>query len=444
MVENRYLSGNFAPVADELTVHDLAVTGTIPDDLNGRFLRIGPNPVGPEDPASYHWFLGTGMVHGVRLRDGNAEWYRNRFVRGDRVTEVLGGPATPGPRHGMGDGSANTNVIGHAGQTLAIVEAGNVPVVLSDDLETLTRTDFDGTLPGSFTAHPKRDPATGELHAVAYYWEWDHIQYLVIGTDGMVKKVVRIPVSDGPMVHDCAITETQVVLFDLPCTFSIDAAMSGARFPYAWNPDHPARVGLLARDADADDVRWCEVEPCYVYHPLNAYDAGDGRVTLDVVRHPSTFQLDRQGPNDGATTLERWTLDPTAGKVIEERLSDRSLEFPRHDERLIGRRHRYGYAATYGPGAEHGPLQKHDLVAGTTEVHDYGAGRVTLEAVFVPRRADAAEDEGWLLSYVYDATTDRSDVVILAADDVTADPVATVHLPRRVPFGFHGNWLPDR
>jgi carotenoid cleavage dioxygenase-like enzyme len=442
---SKYLSGNFAPVGSELGVADLAVRGKIPEELNGRLLRIGPNPVTPPDPQTYHWFTGSGMVHGVRIRDGRAEWYRNRFVRDDTVTQVKGWPQTAGPRHGMGDGTANTNVIGHAGRTFAIVEAGGLPVELTYDLDTMQMTNFDGTLPGSFTAHPKRDPRSGELHGIVYYWEWDYLQYVVVGTDGRIRRTVDIPVPGKPMVHDCAITETRVVILDLPVTFDLDVAMQGTRtLPYLWNADYGARVGLLPRDATTGDATvWCDVDLCFVYHPLNAFDLPDGRVVCDVVRHPKMFDKNRNGPDEGLPSLVRWTIDPAMGRVHEATIDDRGQEFPRHDERLLGREHRYGYCAAFGEGIEHGPALKHDLARGTTETHEYGPGRVTLEPVFVPRDADAAEDDGWIMSYVYDATTDSSDVVILHAQDFTAEPVAVISLPQRVPFGFHGNWVPD-
>ena len=197
---------------EEVDVEDLPVEGQIPTELEGRLLRIGPNPVTDPDPATYHWFTGSGMVHGLWLRGGRAVTYRNRYVRSDSVVEALGGTETPGPRHGMGDNTANTNVIAHAGTTFAIVEAGGLPVQLTDELETVARSDFGGTLPGSFTAHPHRDPATGELHAVAYYWEWNYLQYIVVGVDGKVRRTVNVPVPGSPMVHDCAITESRVVL----------------------------------------------------------------------------------------------------------------------------------------------------------------------------------------------------------------------------------------
>ena len=229
----------------------------------------------------------------------------------------------------MGDNTANTNVIAHAGTTFAIVEAGGLPVQLTDELETVARSDFGGTLPGSFTAHPHRDPATGELHAVAYYWEWDYLQYVVVGVDGKVRRTVNVPVPGSPMVHDCAITESRVVLLDLPVTFNLEAAMNGATLPYRWNPEYGARVGLLTREADADSTVWCELDDlCYVYHPLNAYDDGDN-VVMDVAVHPKMFATDTNGPNEGPPVFERWTIDPVGRRVGRDVISDVPQEFPR-------------------------------------------------------------------------------------------------------------------
>ena len=436
------LSGNFAPVEHELTETNLDVRGALPRELQGRMLRIGPNPVAPEEP--YHWFTGNGMVHGLRLADGQALWYRNRWVRDAQVTEVKGWPPLPGPEHGMGPNVANTNVIGHAGRTWAIVEAGGLPIELTEDLESIARRDFDGTLQGSFTAHPKRDPHTGELHAVTYYWEWDHLKYIVVGTDGRVRHQVEVPVPGGPMVHDMAITQNFAVLFDLPCIFDPAVIEAGGTFPYVWRPSYGARMGLLPRDGTADQVRWFEVDPCYVFHPLNAYETDERTVVLDAVRHERMFDEDRNGPTEGNPVLARWTFDLVGGSVKEERLDDRLIEFPRHDERLIGERNRFGYAARYDTtGFDFPTLVKYDLEKASSEEWDPGAGRSPMEPVFVPRSDDAAEDDGWILTFVYDKAEDRSEFVVLDAGDLGAGPIATVPLPGRVPFGFHGNWVPD-
>ena len=443
MATNPYLTGNFAPVRDEVTVADLEVTGTLPGHLDGRYLRNGPNPVVDPDPAMYHWFLGDGMVHGLRLRDGKAEWYRNRWVRNAEVARALGEePRVGAPVVEGFDFAANTNVIGHAGRTFAIVEAGARPYELTDELDTVGPCDFDGTLPGGYTAHPLADPGTGELHAVSYFFGWGNkVQYTVIGTDGRVRRVVDVEVSGSPMMHAFSLTDDHVVIYDLPVSFNLAA---GTSFPYAWDPEYPARVGVMRRDSDGSDVRWLDVEPCYVYHPLNAFDDGPERIVLDVVRHPKMFDKDRQGPNEGAPTLDRWTVDLSAGKVIEERLDDRAQEFPRIDERLTGRRHRYGYGATVGSeatGIEFATaLLKHDLAAGRTETRTFGAGSHVGEFVFVPSAPDAAEDDGVLMGLVHRDDTGRTDLEVLDAS--TLESVATVHLPVRVPYGFHGNWVP--
>ena len=120
---SKWLTDIYAPLTDEVTAFDLPVEGTIPVELEGRFVRNGPNPLGPVEPGTYHWFTGDGMVHGVRLRNGGAEWYCARWVRSTKVSEALGETPAPGERHGGFD-TANTNVVGLGGRTFALVEAG--------------------------------------------------------------------------------------------------------------------------------------------------------------------------------------------------------------------------------------------------------------------------------------------------------------------------------
>ena len=445
---NPYLEGNYGPVATEETATDLAVTGVLPPGLNGRYLRNGPNPISAPEPATYHWFSGTGMVHGIRIEDGRARWYRNRWVRSAEVAAVLGESPRLGPIVEGMDFAANTNVIAHAGRTYAIVEAGARPYELTDELETVGPSDFGGTLPGGFTAHPKRDPHSGELHAIAYYWAWgNQVQYIVVGTDGNVRRTVDIPVGGPVSVHDMSLTTRYTVIYDLPVVFSVEALAEGSTFPYRWSDDYQARVGLLPLEGGAPDVVWCDVDPCYVFHPMNAYDE-NGTVVVDLVKHPKMFATHLTGPDEGAPALERWRIDPASGKVITQVLDDRAQEFPRVDERVVGRRHRYGYSVSIdkADNAEAGfhmtsTLIKHDLSTGTQETKSFrgGAG----EAVFVPESATSDENDGYVLSLVYDTERDATDLVVLHAQDFTGDPVAVVHLPVRVPYGFHGNWAPD-
>ena len=251
---NPYLEGIFAPVSEEVTATELRVTGHIPEVLNGRYLRNGPNPVLAPDPETYHWFVGDGMVHGIRLHDGRAEWYRNRWVRAEHVAQELGEEVRPGlAPHGGMDAAPNTNVIGHAGRTFAIVEAGARPYELTDQLETIGPSDFGGTLErwlhGPPQARSRRAGSSMPSHTsgVGATRSKSRCSTLRRGCDRSRRSPVGGPVS----LHDCAITERFVVLLDLPVTFSMEAVQSGARFPYRWQEDYQARVGLLPRDGDS-------------------------------------------------------------------------------------------------------------------------------------------------------------------------------------------------
>jgi carotenoid cleavage dioxygenase-like enzyme len=451
---SRFLAGPFAPVTEEITAYDLPVTGHIPAELTGRYLRNGPNPLGLDDPH-YHWFLGAGMVHGVRLRDGKAAWYRNRWVRSKAVAEAHGEQWPAGPVHENMDFAANTHIISHAGRTLATVEAGPLPYELSYELDTTGPCDFGGTLPGGFAAHTKLDHQTGELHAIAYFWAWDHVQHVVVDAAGHVARTTDIAVADGPMMHDFALTSRYVVLLDLPVTFSLNAVTVGKELPYVWNAQHQARVGLLPRDG-GNATRWIEIEPCWVFHCLNAYDDDSGRVVLDLCQYDESFDVSTLWAAHGPVTLDRWIIDPAAGTVSQQRLDDRGQEFPRVDDRIVGRQHRYGYSAVIGPvtraitvagdfsdDAFANALLRHDLARGTVQAREFGRDATVGEAVFAPSAASAAEDDGYVMAFVHNPERGASDLVIIAAQDFTGEPVATVHLPARIPLGFHGSWLPE-
>jgi len=442
-----YLDGNFAPVAEELTAFDLPFTGQIPAELEGRLLRNGPNPADTPSMENHHWFSGDGMVHGIRLRGGKAEWYRNRFVGSKKVEEHLG-RTSPNPTTAIT--GPNTNVIGHAGRTYAIVEAGTKPVELTYELETIGTDGFCGSLLNGYTAHPKFDPLTGEMHAMCYAPQtlMDKIEYVVVGADGAMTKTVPISVPGMPMVHDMALTQKYACVFDLPVAVDIEMAMQGSSFPIRWFDEYDARVGLLPRTAESDaEIIWCSIDPGYAFHPLNSYDLDDGRVVIDICRFDKLFDVDRNGPfRDSLPQLERWTADPVARRVTREVIDERFQEFPRVAGSVLNQMHQFGYTTEVGSSLDEwnfGGTLKHDVVAGTSEVHDHGPGRAAGEPVFVRREGSTAEDDGWILTVVYDATTDGSDVVILDAADISGPEVARIALPARVPYGFHGNWVRD-
>jgi len=441
---NPFLTGIHAPMTDERTLTELDVTGTIPAGLDGRYLRIGPNPIAA-DPASYHWFIGDGMVHGLAIEDGKALWYRNRWIRSTAVAEARGVEPAPGPRH-LFD-TVNTNVVGIGGRTYALVEAGSYPVSLGELLDEQRYDPFGGSLKGSFSAHPHLDPKTGESHAICYEGnDQGTIRHVVVDAAGKVIREEPIAVKHGPMIHDCAITDRFVIILDLPVTFSMKTLIAGHGFPYRWNPAHQARIGLMPRHGTQADILWCPVASGFAFHVANAYDDADGRVVIDLCVYDSMFGDGAQGPDARSRGLERWTVDPESRTVDIRTIDPAAQEFPRLDERFFGQPYRYAWTmATPTEPSERfigaTKLYAHDLATGQRQVHDFGPGRHPGEFVFVPETADAPEGHGWLIGFVVDMAGETTDLVILDARRFEDAPVASVRLPHRVPPGFHGNWI---
>jgi carotenoid cleavage dioxygenase-like enzyme len=433
-----YLSGNFAPVQDELTETDLRVTGSIPPELRGLYVRNTPNP---KHGASEHWFFGDGMVHGVRLEEGRAAWYRNRWVKTKKLDSGLGAmdPAIMMDRTAS---AANTHVLAHAGRILAL-EEGHFPYELTPELDTKGCLDYGGKLQTAFTAHPKLCPETNELHFFGYGQLPPYLVYHVLDTNGDLVHSAEIEVPGPTMMHDFMITRDHAIFMDLPVTFDLQKALVG-EIPIGWDESYGARIGILPRFGTNAEIRWFEVDPCYVFHPMNAY-VRDGKVVCDVGRHEYMW---RDSMEDFAPSyLWRWTFDLAAGTVREEALDDVAHAFPRVDDRRMGLPNRYGWVvAPRGDAAgmdAPGVVTRYDLERGTSAVHDFGPASQPGEFVFVERAAAAAEDDGWALGYVYDKAQDSTDLVILDAAHPEGEPVARVHLPRRVPHGFHGSWVRD-
>ncbi|GAA2778794.1 carotenoid oxygenase family protein [Saccharopolyspora taberi] len=429
-----YLEGHLAPVPDEIESFDLPVTGALPPELTGRYLRNGPNPRPGADPG--HWFGGDGMLHGIRLRGGRAEWYRNRWVR----TGQLAGERRfrPDGTLDMSVHSANTHIVGHADRLLALCEAG-LPYEVTGELDTLGPHDFGGKLLTPMTAHPKQDPVSGKLYFFGYSFQPPFLTYHRLSAAGELERSVEVDLPAPIMMHDFAITERHVVWLDLPLTF--DLGLVGSGIPFRWNDEHPTRLGVMDRDGGTR-VQWFEIDPCFVFHVGNAHEDAAGRIVLDAVRYSRTaFRSVWSGMSgsaaesgDSGGSLHRWTLDPATGVAREQALDDLAVEFPTINEDRVGLGHRYVYAA-----GGSGSVVKYDTRSGSPAVHDLAPHQVAGEAVFVP--SGGGEDEGWLLSVVTDTAADSSELLVLDATSV--EPVASVALPRRVPSGFHGSWIGD-
>lgn len=446
---NPYLADNFAPVEDELTASKLVVRGRIPDALHGRFMRNGPNPIDVADVERHGWFVGDGMLHIVELRDGKALSYRNRYVRTDSVASKLGERRAAGAPAGTVDMS-NTNVLQLGDRLLSINEAA-LPFAISPEGQTLERLDFGGTLSHGLSAHCKFDPRVGELHNVSHRPGRDPFAvWQVFGPQGQLLRNLPISVPVEGLWHTFSITDKYVLIYDVPVHFSVARAQQGFNFPYAWNASARPRLGLIER-AVGDRVTWLDLPPGAVNHDIGAHDTPAGPVAY-VTHSERLYDQDAVGPLEAPPRLVKLEVNVAAGTVRQTMLDERPQEFPRAHPGLGLVAPRYVYAVGAGPGAKGGgvleldnAILKHDLQRQTSELAPMGRRRATAEAVFVPDPSrSSAEDGGWLLSYVYDADRDQSDLVITDAQDLSGEAVATIKLPARVPFGFHGAWIPSR
>jgi len=457
---NPFLRGNFGPWRMEGDAADLEVIGEIPRGLAGTYYRNGPNPAF-EPIAPYHWFDGDGMIHAIRIENGRAS-YRNRWVKSDGLAEerAAGKALFPGltspalaesPRF---KNTANTNIVFHAKRLLALVESSLPTELAADTLETIGVYDFGGKLTTAMTAHPKMDPETGEMLFFGYSPFPPFLTYHVADASGALVASESIDVAWPSMIHDFAITRDHVLFILPPIVFSLENLAAGKPL-FSWEPDRGARIGVMRRrgpNAGNAGIRWIETDPCFVFHPMNAYDDG-ARIVLDVARYERLVFLTPKDARDPAwgdknvAKLHRWTIDLEAGGLRSQPLDDEDGEFPRVDERRVGRRHRFGYSAATGPEGNAAGLpafsaiRKYDLERGTIETRAFGAGSGAGEPLFLPRHEGADEDDGYVMTLVYDGERGASDFYVLDARDLRGEPIAKIRLPHRVPYGFHGNWV---
>lgn len=434
-----WMCENYAPTS-ETDNEAPRVSGVIPSSLEGLYVRNGPNP--STDPSA-HWFLGDGMVHGVTLSGGGADWYRSRYVQ----TPVLGQRGPLGPPTNA-DHQANTSLLAHQGQILALNEVGSPYALSPTDLSTTGLFDFGGALDGPMTAHPKVDPVTGELVFFGYHLLTSEVHLHFVDDSGTMTRSEQIPLPAPTMMHDFCLTQSSVVLMDWPIVFDFDLALAGEGLPFRWAPELGARFGVMPRGGTADDVVWITTDPGYVFHTVGAYDdpTQAGRIILDAIWYSSMWV---EGPSDfdNEGTLVRFTIDPARRTVTRETLSDQAMEFPKIDPRLTTQSYRYTY--TIGAARASGrraldpanTVFKHDLEQGTMSSLALPGGLVCDELVFTPDTPGSAEDEGWLLGFAYDARARQSALIVLDATDLEAGIVGRVELGARVPHGFHGIWM---
>ena len=455
---NPYLTGNFAPIGSEDDFADLKIKGEIPKGLHGSYYRNGPNPqFEPRDP-NHHWFAGDGMIHAFHIADGKAS-YLNRYVHtnkyvvekkaGRSVFGTFGNPMTTDPEFvGQDSGVGNTNIVWHGNRLLALEEGHNPFEMDPVTLESRGYRDYAGKAM-RFTAHPKMDPETGEMVFFGYSagpgFFSDQVGFGVADKTG---KVTRLDMFKAPfcsMIHDFFVTRNYAMFPVLPLTGDLTRAMNG-KPAFAWEPDKGSHIGVLRRDAPIETMQWFTTDACYVFHPMNMWEDGD-KIYADVMQYenaPLFPNADGSPGKQAGARLARWTFD-LSGKtntVKREYIDDMKGEFPRLDERRAGLSYHHGYFAADSQGGNKvlfDSIAHIDFKTGKKIVHTFEDG-FPGEPVFVPRSANAPEGDGWLVATVYRPGDDRSDLAVFDAGDISKGPIGLAELPRRIPFGFHGNW----
>ena len=448
--DHPYLSGPWAPVGEERLLFDLEVEGRLPAGLDGLYVRTGPNPYPGREGPRYHWLSGDGMVHGVRLGGGRALWYRNRWVNSPDVARVRNLPPPARVDGLVPEGTGNATVLCH-GQRLYAFSEMALPYELSDSLETLGMSDFGGPMPAGSIAHPQVDPVTGELHTLAYHPDPPYLRHHVVDAAGCVRASRALPVDRPILVHDFGLTPEHLVLFDLPVLFDEEAMFEGQPLPYRWDGQGRAAVGLVPRSGDPSDAEWFEIEPCWIPH-LAAVRTRSGRVTIEAIQRPALFRDDLRGDDEGPPTLLRCVLDRRRGRVRTEVVDPDEQDLPCHDTRTPpGRGDHYWTLGIDTREGRHPPAGDR-LYVHRTERDERGEYRLPdgwrlSGPTFVPAHARSPRGSGWILGLVHETRTDGAEGAsrLLVLDSLRPElgPLASVRIPGRIPFGFHGCWMAD-
>lgn len=466
--DHPYMQGAWRPTFNEWNAlfanGDAEVIGTIPDDIDGVYIRTGEVPV-HEPIGRYHPFDGDGMIHAISFKGGRAA-YRSRFVRtkgfqaeqeaGRALWAGLMEPPHRSTRPGWGaqewlKDSSSTDVVVHAGRILSTFYQCGEGYRL--DPFTLEQFGTEGWVPlDGISAHPKVDEATGELLFFNYSKHAPYMHYGVVGPDNRLKHYIPVPLPGPRLPHDMAFTPNYAIVNDMPLYWNpelLERRIHAVQF----HPDQPTRFGLIPRLGQPEDIRWFEAAPTYVLHWLNAWEEGD-EVVLDGYfqdePQPRSFPDAPPGYERMMAYLDqmlmqprlhRWRFNLKTGQTTEERLDETILEFGMINQRYAGRKNRYAYSALPEPGwFLFRGLVKHDLEARTKQVLEFGPGRFGSEAPFAPRQGATEEDDGYLVSFVADLNTDTSECVLIDARNIAAGPVCRIVLPERFCAGTHATW----
>lgn len=445
------------------------ITGEVPPLLQGTLFRNGPGLLDVNGDRYGHPFDGDGMISAITFTNGKVH-FANSFVktpeflaeqqagkilyRGVFGTQIQGGLLQNIFNLKLKN-IANTNVIYHGQKLLALWEASRPYRLDPQTLETIGVENFDGNLPAGevFTAHPKFDPDTGDMYGFGVdAGVKSTINLYKIDQQGTLTKFVKQKVDGFCFLHDFAITPNYAIFAQNPVKFNPLPFVLGFK-PAATcidlQPNTPTKLLIFDRSGQLITL---ETEPCFIFHHANAYEQ-DGEIILDSICYRDYPKLEA-----GIDFLDvnfdqvipgqfcRFQINLATGKVQKSILQERSCEFPITHPDYVGKNYRYVYMGAIANDSGNAPLQaiiKLDVQTREKQVHSFAPRGFIGEPTFIPDPNGTREDQGWLLVLVFDATCDRTDIVILDAEHISNSPLAIIHLKHHIPFGLHGNFTTE-
>lgn len=470
----RVLSDNFAPVIDELPPTKCQIEhGSIPPCLDGAYIRNGPNPQFlPRGP--YHLFDGDGMLHCLHVsQSGKSATLSSRYVHTYKynIERRAGHPLIPNVFSGFngltasaargalsaarvfaghynpanGIGLANTSLAFFADRLYALGESDlpyEVRVTPNGDIQTVGRQDFNGKLFMSMTAHPKVDPDTGEAFAFRYGPIPPFLTYFRFDPNGEKQPDVPIfSMSSPSFIHDFAITKRYAIFTDIQIGMNPMEMIAGGGSPVGADPSKVPRLGVIPRYAkDESEMKWFEMPGFNIMHAINAWDEEEEDAVVMVAPNILSIEHTMERLELVHCVVEKVRIDLKTVIVSRQPMSASNLDFAVINPAFMGKKNKYVYAAVGDPMPKISGVVKLDLSSGEAEVarRMYGPGCFGGEPFFVAKENPVEEDDGYLVSYMHDERSGESRFLVMDAKSPELEIVASVKLPRRVPYGFHG------